>query len=49
MSGVQFFDGLEFEDYFSLDNDVGHIVADKLGVVIDLDLLFLFSLEVGLY
>ena len=45
---MQIFDGLEFEDYFVLYNNVGNIVADKLVVVMDLDLLFLFSVEANL-
>ena len=45
---MQIFDGLEFENHFFLNNNVGHVIANKLGVVIDLDLLFLFNVEAGL-
>ncbi len=46
--GMKFFDGREFEDYFALHNYVCNIFANKLGIVIDLDLFFFFSLEAGL-
>ena len=49
MSGMEFLYRLELEDYFALHEDVGHIVANKLGVVIDLDLFFLFGPEASLY
>jgi len=49
MGWVQFFYGFELKDYFILHDDVGNIVADKLVVVMDLDLFLLFSLEAGFY
>jgi hypothetical protein len=47
MCGMQVFDGFEFEDDLVFHDDVGHVVADQLTVVIDLDLLFLFGAETG--
>ena len=46
---VKVFYGLEFEDYFVLHDNVGHIFADKLVVVMDLDFFLFFSLEIGFY
>ena len=48
MGWMQFFYGLEFEDYFALHDDVGDVIADKLVVVIDLDLFLLFGVEASL-
>jgi len=45
--GVEVFDGFEFKDDLVFHDDVGHVVADQLVVVIDLDLLFLFGAESG--
>jgi hypothetical protein len=45
--GVKVFDGFQFEDDLVFHDDVGHVVADQLVVVIDLDLLFLFGAESG--
>jgi hypothetical protein len=45
--GVKVFDGFEFEDDLVFHYDVGHVVADQLTVVIDLDFLFLFGAETG--
>jgi len=47
MGIVKVFDGFQFEDDFVFHNDVGHIVADQLVVVIDLDPFFLLGVEAG--
>jgi len=48
MCRVKFFDGLEFEDHFVFDYDVGHVISDKLRLIIDLDLFSFFGTEAGL-
>ena len=42
---MEAFDGFEFEDHFVLYDYVSHVISDKLGLVIDLDLFFLLVIE----
>ena len=42
---MEAFDGFEFEDHFVLYDYVSHVISDKLGLVIDLDLFFLLGLR----
>ena len=39
VGGVEFFDRFEFEDDLVFHDDVGHVVAHQLVVVMDLDFL----------
>ena len=49
MSGMEFLYRFEFEDDGFFDNDVSGIIANKLVVVMDLDLFLFFSLEADFY
>ena len=48
VSGVQFFDCFQFEDYFFLDDDVCDVVTDDLIFVTDLDGLLFDGLQTGI-